>query len=123
MRGQGGDAQDYATPRSKKLDERSLSSNKGPNAFTQVIDPSKSHDFETTGSPERPDSKAAQMGRYRKLLSNSVQLDNKDRSRCGLRNSEASNPNQKQRGSPMSGDYASYVLFENLKGLEPVKVG
>ena len=114
MRGQDGDAQDYATPRSKKPDERSLSSNKGPNAFTQVIDPSKSHDFETTGSPERPDSKAAQMGRYRKLLSNSVQLDNKERSRCGI---------EKQRGSPMSGDYTSYVLFENLKGLEPVKVG
>ena len=54
------------------------------------------------------------MGRYRKLLSNSVQLDNKDRSRCGL---------EKQRGSPVSGDYTSYVLFENLKGLEPVKVG
>ena len=111
MRGQDGDAQDYATPRSKKLDERSLSSNRGPNTFTQVIDPSKSHDFEKSGSPERPDSKAAQMGRYRKLLSNSVQLDNKDRSRGS------------QRGSPMSGDYTSYVLFENLKGLEPVKVG
>ena len=64
------------------------------------------------------------MGRYRKLLSNSVQLENKGRSRCGgLRNSGVFSTDEKLRASPMGGDYSSYVLFENLNGLEPVNVG
>ena len=89
-----------------------------------MIDPRQSAEFELAGTPDRADSKASQMGRYRKLLSNSVQLESKGRSRCvGLRNSEVFSTNEKLRTSPMGGDYNSNALFEHLNGPEPVKIG
>ena len=42
---QDGDAADYGTPTSKRLEERSQSSKKGSYAFAKVADLSKSHDL------------------------------------------------------------------------------
>ena len=45
LRDQEGDAADYGTPTSKRLEERSQSSKKGAHAFARVADLSKSHDL------------------------------------------------------------------------------
>ena len=63
LRDQEGDATDYGTPTSKRLEERSQSSKKGAHAFARVADLSKSHDLQHSRSPERPNSKASEVAR------------------------------------------------------------
>ena len=52
-----------------------------------------------------------------------MQLESKGKSRDGLRNSHAQYTRDKLRQSTEAKDYDGGVLFENINGLEPVKVG